>query len=124
MGGTGTGGPIAASADDPAIGSDVDLEEDRILGAGKVVEGLAAPRATALIGGELMVLDDGREVGIVASLGTGLAGLLTSGATRWRVDRSDERGRRLGRGGLGRSTEELLLAEPKPGLKPVDLGLE
>jgi hypothetical protein len=96
------------TADDPAMGPDVALEDDRILGAGEVVEGLAAPRATALIGGEWVVLDDGREVGIVTPFGTGL---LTSGPTPWRVGRGGERGRRLGGGGLGLSTEELLFAE-------------
>ena len=111
MGGTRAGGPIAATADDPAMGSDIDLEDDRILGAGEVVEGLAASRATALIGGELVVLDDGREVGIVTPLGTGLAGLLASGPTRWCLGRGGERDGRLGSGGLGLSTEELLFAE-------------
>jgi hypothetical protein len=32
-GGTGAGGAIAATADDTAMGADVDLQEDRILGA-------------------------------------------------------------------------------------------
>jgi hypothetical protein len=112
MGGTRAGGAIAAATDDPAMGADVDLQEDRILGAGEVVEGPAAPRATAPLGGELVILDDGREVGIVASPGARLARLLASGPTRWRVGRGGERGRRLGRGGgLGLSTEELLFAE-------------
>lgn len=73
----------------------------------------------------MVILDDGREVGIVASLGTGLAGLLASGPTRWRIDRGDEWGRRSRRGGgLGFSAEELLLAELEESLKPFDLGLE
>jgi hypothetical protein len=93
------------------MGPDIDLEDDRILGAGEVVERLAAPRATAPLGGELVVLDDGREVGIVASFGPRLARLLASRPTRWRVGRGGERGRRLGRGGLGLSAEELLFAE-------------
>jgi hypothetical protein len=106
------------------MGSDIDLENDRILGTGEVVEGLAAPRATALIGVELVVLEDGREMGIVSPFGTGLAGLLTSGPTRWRVGGGGERGRRLGGGGLGLSTEELLFAEAEESLEPGDLGLE
>jgi hypothetical protein len=106
------------------MGADIDLEDDRILGAGKVVEGLAAPRTPALLRGELVVLGDGREMGIITSLGTGLAGLLTSVPTRWRVGRGGERCGRLGGGGLGFSAEELLLAEAEEGLKPVDLGLE
>jgi hypothetical protein len=106
------------------MGTDVDLEEDRILGAGKVVEGPAALWATALLRGELVVLDDGREMGKIASLGTGLAGLLTPGPTRWRVGRSGERGCRCGRSGLGLSAEELLFAEAEESLKSRDLGLE
>jgi hypothetical protein len=107
MGSAGAGGSIASAADDPAMGADVDLEDDRILGAGKVIEGLATPRTTTLLRGELVVLDDGREMGIVTPLGTGLAWLLASGPTRWRGGR----GRRWGRGGLRLSAEELLFAE-------------
>jgi hypothetical protein len=73
----------------------------------------------------LVVLDDGREVGIVTPPGPRLAGLLASGATRWRIGRGGEWGRRLGRGGsLGLSTEELLFAEAEESLEPLDLGLE
>jgi hypothetical protein len=77
----------------------------------EVVEGLAAPRTPALLWGELVILDDGREVGIVASFGPRLARLLAPGPTRWRVDRGGERCRRLGGGGLGLSTKELMFAE-------------
>lgn len=60
----------------------------------------------------MVILDDGREMGIVTSFGTGLAGLLASGPTRWRVGGVGPRGRRFGRGGgLGLSAEELLFAE-------------
>ena len=34
------------------MGPDIDLQDDGILGAREVVEGLAAPRTTTLIGGE------------------------------------------------------------------------
>jgi hypothetical protein len=77
----------------------------------EVVEGLAAPRTPALLWGELVILDDGREVGIVASFGPRLARLLAPGPTRWRVDRGGERCRRQGGGGLGLSTKELMFAE-------------
>jgi hypothetical protein len=107
------------------MGPDIDLEDDRILGTGKVVEGLAALRTTTLLRGELVVLDDSREVGIITSFGTGLAGLLASGPTRWRVGRGGERGGRWGRSsGLGFSTEELLLTEAEQSLKPLDLSFE
>jgi hypothetical protein len=86
---------------------DVDLQDDRILGAREVVEGLAAPRTTALIGGKFVVLGDGREMGIVTPLGPRPARLLASRSTRWCLGRGDERGRRFGRGsGLGRSAEK------------------
>jgi hypothetical protein len=107
------------------MSSDIDLKDDRILGAGKVVEGLAALRATALLGGQSVVLDNGREMGIITPLGPRLAGLLASGPTRWLGGRGGERGGRWGRGGgLGLSTEELLLAEAEEGMKPLELGLE
>jgi hypothetical protein len=93
------------------MGSDLDLEDDRILGTGEFVEGLATSRAPALIGGELMVLDNGWEMGIVTPLGTGLTGLLASAPTRWRGGRGCGRGGRLGGGGLSLWTEELLFAE-------------
>jgi len=111
MGGTGAGGPVASAADDPAMSPDIDLQDDRILGAGKVVEGPATPRTTTWLRGEWMVLDDGREMGIIAPLGAGLARLLASGPRRWRGGRGGERGRRWGRGGLRLSAEELLFAE-------------
>ena len=108
------------------MGPDIDLQDDRILGAREVVEGLAAPRAPALIGGEFVVLDDGREMGIVASLGTRLARLLTSGPTRWRGGRGAPAGPPVAVAAVvfRLSAEELLLAEAKEGLKPLDLGLE
>jgi hypothetical protein len=107
------------------MGPHVDLQDDRILGPREVVEGLAAPRTTALLRREFVVLGDGREMGIVTPLWTRLARLLTSGPTRWCFGRGYERGCRFGYGGgLGLSAEELLLAEAKHGLKPLDLGLE
>src|SRR5262249_7269520 len=123
--GTGTSGPIAVAANDPAMGSDLDLQEDRILGAGEVGKGLTAPRATALLGGQDMVLGDSREVGVIASFGPGPTGLLAARPAWRRTGVGRIRGRRGGRrGGLGLAAEELLIAEPKQGLKPVDLGLE
>ena len=72
-----------------------------------------------------MVLDDGREVGIIAPLGTRPTALLTSVTARRRRAGVRRRDRRFGRGaGLGLSAEELLLAEAQERLKPVDLGFE
>jgi len=62
--------------------SDVDLQDDRILGAREVREGLAAVRTTALIGGEFVVFGHGREMGIVTPLWARPARLLASGPTR------------------------------------------
>jgi hypothetical protein len=113
------------TADDPAMRPDIDLQDDGILGAREVVEGLAAPRTTTRIGGKDNVLDDDWEVGIVTPFWPWLARLLTSGPTRWCLGRVCERGRRFGRGGrFCLSTEELLLAEANEGLQPLVLGLE
>ena len=107
------------------MGPDLDLQDDRILGAREVREGLAALRTTAPLGGEFVVLDDGRKMGIIAPLRTRPAALLASGPTRWRLGGGRQRGRRFGRGGgLGLSAEELLLADAKQRLKPIDLGLK
>jgi hypothetical protein len=72
-----------------------------------------------------VVFDDGREMGTVAPLGTRPARLLATGPPRSSLGRGCERGRRFGRGsGLGLSAEQLLLAEAKQGLEPLDLSLE
>ena len=83
MRGTRTGWAIAAAADDPAMRPDIDLEDDRLLGAREVRKGLAAARTTALLRGEFVVLDDGREVGLVAPLGPLATALLAATAARW-----------------------------------------
>ena len=126
MGGTRAGRPIAATADDPAMGPDIDLQDDRILGAREVVEGLATPRAAALVGGQ--ELGPRRRPGggnnRVASDRAGrVAGraAVVAVASAWDASGAAGVGRR---GGLGLSAEELLLAEAEQGLKPLDLGLE
>jgi hypothetical protein len=125
MGGTRAGRPIATTADDPAMGPDIDLEDDRILGAREVVEGLATARTAALLRGELVVLDHSREVGMIAPLGPLLTALLTAlSAGRRRAGVRGRVGRFGGGAGLGLSAEELLLAEAQQRLKPVDFGLE
>src|SRR5437660_727191 len=112
MGGTGACRPRAAATDDSAMGPDLDLQDDRILGAREVGEGRATGRTTARLRGESLVLDNGREVGIIASFRPRPAALLASGPARRRPSQGPLRGRRFGRsGGLGLLTEELLLAE-------------
>jgi len=71
-----------------------------------------------------VVLDHGREMGIIAAVGPRTAALLAPGPTRrWGGVR--RRAGRFGRrGGLGLSTEELLLPEAEQRLEPVHLGLE
>jgi hypothetical protein len=125
MGGTGAGRPIAAAADDPAMGPDLDLKDEGILGAREVVKGLATAGTTALLRGKFVVLDDGGEVGMIAPLGSLASALLTPFSAWWRwtgVGGGD--GRFGGGAGLGLSAEELLLAEAEPRLEPIDLGFE
>src|SRR5205823_1741460 len=125
MSGTGASRPIATATDDPAMSPDLDLQDGRVLGAREVREGLATPRTTGVFGEEFVILDDGRELGIIASPGTGPTALLTARPPRqWRGG-GRRRDRRCGRRGrFGLSAEELLLAEAQQRLKPVDLGLE
>jgi hypothetical protein len=107
------------------MGPDIDLEDEGILGAGGVGEGLTAPRAEALLGGQDVALGDGGEVGVIASFGPGATGSLAARST-WRRIGSGWIGDcgSGGRGGLGLAAEELLLTEPEQGLESVDLGLE
>ena len=101
------------------------LQDDGILGAGEVVEGLTTLRATALFGGQDPVFGDGREVGMIASFGPGLTGLLAARPPGQRVGAGQIRGRRRRRRGSFRlAAEELLLPEPDQGLESGDLGLE
>jgi hypothetical protein len=99
------------AADDAAMSANVDFQDEGILGAGEVVEGETALRTTALLGEQDVVFRDGRELGVVASLGPGAIGLLTA-RSRWRRVRLGRiRGCRSGRrGGLGLAAEELLFA--------------
>jgi hypothetical protein len=107
------------------MGADLDLQDDRILRPREVREGLTTPGTPALLGREFVIFDDGREVGIITPLGTGPAVLLAAGPSRRGLRRGRPRGRRFGRGGgLGLSTEELLLAHAEQRLQAVDLGLE
>jgi hypothetical protein len=107
------------------MGPDLDLEDDRILGAGEVGEGPATPGTPASLGGQDSVFPESREVRVVASPGPGPAGLLAARSPWGRVRGRGLRGGGSGRGGgLGLAAEELLLAEAELGLESVDLGLE
>ena len=74
---------ITATANDSAMGPDIDLQDCGILGAWEIGERLTTPRAVALVGRQDLVFDNGREVGIIAAFRTGPTALL---ATRlsWR----------------------------------------
>jgi hypothetical protein len=113
------------AANDAAMGPDVDLQDEGILRAGEVGEGLTAPRTSASLGGQDVVLGDGREVGVIASRGPGVTGLLAARSPWRRIGVGWIGGRRGGgRGGLGLAAEELLLTKPEQGLESIDLGLE
>jgi len=110
---------------DAAMSAHLDFEDEGILGAREVVERLATPRATTLLGGQDVVFGDGREVGVIASLGPRPTGLLATGS-RWSRVGLGRIWSRLsgGRGGLGLAAEELLLPEPELRLETLDLGPE
>jgi hypothetical protein len=107
------------------MGPDLDLQNDRILGAGEVGERLATPRAAALLRREDLRVLDGHEVGVIASLGTGPTRLLAAWPRRGCVGGGAIRGRRgRRRGGLGLASKELLLAKTKLGFESLDLHFE
>ena len=124
MSGAGASGAVPAAANDPAMGPDLDLQDDRILSAGEVGERLTTPRAPALLRRKDLRVLDGREVGVIAALGTWPTGSLAARPTR-RVGAGRIRGRRsCRRGGLGLTPEELLLAKTDQRLEPLDLDFE
>ena len=89
---------------------------------GKGVERLAAAGAGALALRQVADLLDDGQAGVVAALGSGLAGLLAA-----RLLGSGRGGRGGLAGVLGRLAllaEELLLAEQEQGAQGLDLGLE
>ena len=83
MGAARARGAVTATANDSAMGPDIDLQDGGILGAWEIGERLTTPRAVALVGRQDLVFDNGREVGIIAAFRTGPTALL---ATRpsWR----------------------------------------
>jgi hypothetical protein len=62
--------------DHPAIGPNIDLQHLAILGAGERLEGLAAARTPLLLGRQMTLLDDSREVRVVSAGGPRPTGLL------------------------------------------------
>ena len=114
------------STDDPAMGSDLDLQDFGILGAREVGERLTTPRAKALVGRKDMILGDRRKMGMIAASRPRLATLLPAwprlgGVSAWDTSGVDGSGRC---GGLGLAPEELLLAKPEQSLELLDLLLE
>jgi len=113
------------AANDAAMSTNVDFEDDGILGARKLVKRLTALGTAAPLGGQDVIFRDGWELGIIASFGSRAIGLLAA-RSRWRrigLGRIRSRGSG-GCGGLGLAAEELLFAKPEQGLESVDLGLE
>jgi hypothetical protein len=113
------------AANDAAMSTNVDFEDDGIFGARKLVQRLTALGTAALLGGQDVIFRDGWEMGIIASFGSGAIGLLAA-RSRWRrIGLGGIRGRGSGGcGGLGLAAEELLFAKPEQGLESVDLGLQ
>jgi len=113
------------AANDPPMGPNLDLQDDGILGAGEVGEGLTTPRATALLRRKDLRFVNGRKMGVIASLRTWPTGLLAARPTRRGVGAGRIWGRRSRRrGGLGLAPEELLLAKTDQCLEPLNFNFE
>src|SRR5438128_1479800 len=95
-----TGGAVAVAADDAAMRLDFDLQNRGILGAANGGEGAATAAAVALVPGDLLVLQDGGQVGVVAAAGPGPARLLTASPPGRRGRAGRGRGRRGSGAGL------------------------
>jgi hypothetical protein len=99
------------------MGPDSDFEDLALVGARKGSERLAAVWAALVVVGEIAVLEDGREVGVVASGRAGATRLLAACAGRL-----GSRARVVGlvgagRGGFGLASVEQLLEEADFGLE-------
>lgn len=103
------------AADDPAVGSDFDFQEGRILGAAHGGEGATAALAAALLGGKLVFLANGGQVRVVAAAWSGPAALLATRPPRRAVGPRRGWGRCRGGAGFGLAAEELLLPEAQLG---------
>jgi hypothetical protein len=120
LGGTATGRPIPPSAIEAAIGADIDLDEDSVVGAGEGLPGQAAVRALLLLGGDVQRLFNGGQMVMAAAGRTGSAALLTAGTLgRWRDSCWSRQGRRTAL--LGLAFKELALAETELGAELFDL---
>ena len=109
------------AADEAAMGLDFDFQDRGILGAADGGEGAAAALAAALVAGDLVVLDDDGEVGVVTAARPWPATLLAA----WppglgRLARWGRRRRGSGRG-LGLAAKEVLRAEAQLGAELFDL---
>ena len=78
--------------DDAAIGLDLDFEDFAVFRAGERLEGQAAARAASLVAGQFDDLLDDGEVGVIATLRSGLARLLAARSGRGRLGRIACRG--------------------------------
>ena len=95
------------------MGTDLDLQDRGVVGAGEGGEGLSAAGTSLLFGGQFEDLFDGGQVGVVAAFGSRLSPLLSAGS--WRSGRAGEA--LAGGRGVGLASEELLLAEAELGLE-------
>src|SRR5262249_17940537 len=75
---TAANGPVAAAAVDAAVGSDLDRQDLPVLSAGELPKGQTAARALPLVIGQVEVLLDTGQVGMVAARVSGLAWLLAA----------------------------------------------
>jgi len=104
---------------------DFELQDGGILGAGEVGKRLTTTRATTLLRRKDLKVDDGRKVGVIASVRTWPTGLLAARPTRRCVGAGQIRSRRSHRRGvLGLASKELLLAKTDQRLEPLDLDFE
>ena len=120
MSATGATGAIAPSAVDPPMGTDFDLQDGGVVGAGERDERLSAAGTPLLFGGQFDDLFHGGQVGVVPAFRSWLSPSLSA--------RSRRSGRSVGSvdGGrsLGLAPEELLFEEADPGVELLVLLIE
>ena len=114
-----TGGPIASSANEPAMGPHLDFQDRAVVGSREGSERLTALGAVPPVGRHVEGFLDDRQVGVVAAFGSGASALLAA-----RSRRLGWRGRRCGvgrRGGVfGLAAEQALFQGANAALQRID----